>query len=325
MAINKYIRTALKTLSHIDIKTNYKLIRQVERAVKKPRIRLYQKWDYYIKTGEHNIPIRMFSPVTEKIERIDYLKYPVIVFLHGGGWVTGDLDSYERVCLTVARQTGHVLIAVDYRLAPENPFPAALEDCYKTVKAVMRWHKLSGSPHKITLMGDSAGGNLAAAVSLYMRDHGEKTVDRQILIYPATYNDHSAASPFPSVAENGTDYVLTAKHVCDYMDLYCGNKEDRSSPYCAPLLSGDFTNQPDTLIITAQYDPLRDEGEEYGRKLKEAGNYVVIRRIDNALHGYFSLSIKFSIVRKSYDIINQFLRGEKTQDEQFCRKGVAQA
>jgi len=313
MAINKYMRTALKALSNmymnVDIKTNYKLIRQIQRAAKRPRIKIYQTWDYYIKNDDRRIPVRMFSPVNERIKAADKIKYPVIIFLHGGGWVTGDLDSYEKTCLTIARQTGHVIIAVDYRLAPEHPFPAALEDCYKAVKAVMRWHKMSGSPHKINLMGDSAGGNLAAAVSLYMRDRGEKTVDKQVLIYPATYNNHTENSPFLSVAENGTDYILTSKHICDYMALYCSKEEDRGSSYCAPLLAGDFSAQPDTLIITAQYDPLRDEGEEYGRKLKEAGNSVLVHRIEDALHGYFSLTIKFSAVRKSYAIINKFLKG----------------
>jgi len=320
MAINKYMRAALKTLSqvvvNVDINTNYKLIRQLQRAAKKPRIKLtYQTWDYNIKTNSHNIPIRMFSPEIRRIQSDDRTKYPVIVFIHGGGWVTEDLDSYEKTCLTIARQTGHAVIAVDYRLAPENPFPAALDDCYKAIKAVMRWHVTSGSPHKITLMGDSAGGNLAAAVSLYMRDRGEKTVDRQILIYPATYNDHTETSPFLSVSENGTDYILTSKHVCEYMDLYCGNEENRASPYFAPLLADDFSNQPDTLIITAQYDPLRDEGEEYGRKLKEAGNSVVVRRIDDTLHGYFSLTIRYSAVKKSYNIINQFLKEEINSNE----------
>ena len=314
MAINKYMQGALRVLSNryseVDIKNNYKLIRQLDRAVKRARIRLYQTWDYYIKTGENNIPVRMFSPVTERIARIDNLKYPVIIFFHGGGWVTGDLDSYEKMCLTIARQTGHVLLSVDYRLAPENPFPAALKDCYKVVRAVTRWHKLSGSPNKITLMGDSAGGNLAAAISLYMRDRGEKLIDRQILAYPVLYNNHTETSPFVSVSENGTDYGLTSNHVCDYMDLYCSRDEDRDDPYCAPLLADDFSNQPDTLILTAQYDPLRDEGEEYGRKLKEAGNNVTVRRIDNAIHGYLALTARFSIVKESYNIINKFLKEE---------------
>jgi acetyl esterase/lipase len=141
-----------------------------------------------------------------------------------------------------------------------------------------------------------------------MRDRGEKPVDRQILIYPATYNNHTNASPFPSVLENGSEYLLTAKHICDYMDLYCPIEQDRNSPYCARLLAGDFSNQPDTLIITAQYDPLRDEAEEYGRKLKNAGNVVSVHRIADTLHGYFSLPTTFSAVKKSYDIINNFLK-----------------
>lgn len=320
MAINKHMHSTLKALSNVylsvDIKANYKLIRQVERTIKRPRIRItYQTWDYHIRTATHDIPIRIFSPENEKVENpADMKKYPVIVFFHGGGWVTGDLDIYEKICLTAARQTNHIIIAVDYRLAPENPFPAALEDCYKTVRAVIRWHKISNSPHKIILMGDSAGGNLAAAVSLYMRDRGEKIVDKQILIYPVVYNNHTETSPFPSVSENGTDYILTAKHICDYMDLYCLKEEDRNNPYCTPLIANDFSNLPDTLIITAQYDPLRDEGEEYGRKLKEAGNSVIVHRIEDTLHGYFSLPIRFSAVKKSYSIINQFLREDKPDE-----------
>jgi len=309
MAINKYIKAALKAISYvdIDIKKNYKLIRYLQRTAKKPRIRLYQTGDHYIKSDGHDILVRIFSPANNKIESLASIKYPVIVFLHGGGWVTGGLESYEKVCLTLARQTGCAVVAVNYRLAPEYPFPAALHDCYNAVRAVVRWRNISGSANKIILMGDSAGGNLAAAVSLYMRDRGDKPVDRQILIYPATYNDHTENSPFPSVSENGTDYVLTSKNICDYMDLYCSKEENRSSPYCAPLLAADFSGQPETLIITAQYDPLRDEGEEYGRKLKEAGSPVVIRRIADSLHGYFSLPVTFSAVKNSYAIINKFL------------------
>ncbi|MDR1892877.1 MAG: alpha/beta hydrolase [Oscillospiraceae bacterium] len=311
MAINKYMQAALRALSNVDvnIKKNYNKIRRLERMVKKPRIKLnYRTWNHILRNKEHKILLRLFSPVNKKIENFAAAKYPVIIFLHGGGWVTGDLESYEKCCLTMARQTGHVIIAVDYRLAPEYPFPAALQDCRKAVRTIMRWLKVSGSPYPVTLAGDSAGGNLAAALSLYMRDRGEKTVDRQILIYPATYNNHTESSPFGSVSENGTGYILTAKHICDYMDLYCPKEEDRGNQYLAPLLAFDFSNQPDTLIITAQFDPLRDEGEEYGRKLKEAGNSVTVRRIDNALHGYFTLPATFSAVKESYELINQFLR-----------------
>ena len=310
MAINKYMQAALRALSNVDvdIKANYKIIRQLERAVRKPRIKfIYNTFDYSVKNNGHNIPVRIYTPDNRKINKADIVKYPIIVFFHGGGWVTGSLDSYEKPCLMVAKQTGHIVAAVEYRLAPEHPFPAALYDCYHAASEAMLWQKELNSPHKFTLMGDSAGGNLAAAVSLYMRDKGEKTADRQILIYPATYNNHTESSPFLSISENKTGYILTAKNICDYMDLYCSREEDRNNPYCAPLLADDHTNQPDTLIITAQHDPLRDEGEEYGKKLKEAGNFVTVQRIDDALHGFFSLPIQFGAVRKSFNIINQFL------------------
>jgi len=314
MAINKYMRLALNVLSNVyagvDIKTNYNLIRRLQRAAKRPQIKTFQTWDYHVDSDGCKIPVRMYSPAKKQIRALDRKRYPVIVFFHGGGWVTGCLESYERTCLTIARQTGHLLIAVDYRLAPENPFPAALRDCYAALKTIMNWREKSNSPHKrITLMGDSAGGNLAAALSLYMRDKGEKTADRQILIYPAVYNDHTEASPFASVKENGTGYILTSKHVCDFMDMYCADEKNRSSPYVAPLLADDFSRQPGTLIISSEFCPLRDEAEEYGRRLREAGNNVTVRRIQDTLHGYFTLSPRFSAVRKSYYIINKFLKG----------------
>lgn len=321
MAINKYMRAALRALSNanLDIKVNYKLIRQIEHNARKPRIKFtYQTWDYYINVnnnsnGEYKIPLRVFTPTGRKITAFSDISYPVIIFFHGGGWVTGDLDIYEKVCMSIAKRTCHAVAAVDYRLAPENPFPAALEDCYTAVKEIIKLSETLGVPfERITLMGDSAGGNLAAAVSMYMRDKGEQPLKKQILIYPVTYNDHSGTSPFESVLENGTDYLLTSKRVCDYTDLYCGKQSDRQSPYFAPLLAEDFSNQPDTLILTAQYDLLRDEGEEYGDKLKNGGNHVVTCRMKDALHGYFSLPAQFSAVRESYEIINKFLR-EKNQ------------
>jgi len=142
---------------------------------------------------------------------------------------------------------------------------------------------------------------------LLAKERKEFTVNKQILIYPSTYNDYTDKSPFKSVMENGTDYLLTSKRIRDYMDLYKSREEDVYSPYFAPLLSNDLSMQPRTLIITAEYDPLRDEGEEYGRKLREAGNYVEIYRIKDALHGFFALPPRFPQVKLCYDIINRFI------------------
>ena len=146
------------------------------------------------------------------------------------------------------------------------------------------------------------------------RDRGEFLPARQILIYPSTGNDHSEGSPFPSVRENGSGYLLTSKRVRDYMELYCPSARDMKNPYVAPLLAEDFSNQPDTLIITAEYCPLRDEGEAYGDKLREAGNRVEIFRMPDALHGYFSLPVRFTQVRRTYELINKFLEGGATNE-----------
>ena len=148
---------------------------------------------------------------------------------------------------------------------------------------------------------------LAAAVSLMSRDRGGFCPRRQILIYPALASDHSENSPYPSVRENGTGYLLTARRVRDYMALYRSSDEDLTNPYFAPLHAASLGEQPDTLLITAEYCPLRDEGEAYGRRLREEGGFVEIHRLPDALHGYFSLPVRFSLVKQTYGIMNRFL------------------
>lgn len=301
MAINKVVRAALKALSYneYDIKENLQLHRSfvnlTGRHILKP---LYKTWDYKLSSKDYNIPVRVFSPEIEA-------DCPVLMFFHGGGWVAGNIDSYNKVCTNMARLTNHKVVSVNYRLAPEYPFPAGLEDCYAVAKAFIINNEINDKG--VTLIGDSAGGNLAAALSLLARDRKEFKVNKQILIYPSTYNDHTDNSPFKSVVENGTDYLLTSKRIRDYMDLYKSKDDDIYSPYFAPLSAKDLSEQPKTLIITAEYCPLRDEGEEYGRRLREAGNYAQIYRIKDALHGFFALPPRFPQVKLCYEIINRFL------------------
>jgi acetyl esterase/lipase len=279
LAINKAMKMALKALSfpELDLKKTYKLQRQLTNAAH-PYIRpLYKIWDHQIAGMDHDIPVRIFLP--KQKETLN----KVLIFFHGGGFVIGNIDSYSATCSNMANQTGHIVVSVDYRLAPEYPFPAAPEDCYAVTREIfMDADLFDVKPEDITLIGDSAGGNLAAVVSLMARDRGEFLPARQILLYPSTWNDHSETSPFPSVLENGTDYLLTSKKICEYMDLYVSRKEDLESPYLAPLLEKDLSGQPRTLIITAQYDPLRDEGEAYGRRLHENGNMVEVYRMKDA-------------------------------------------
>ncbi|MDD3173907.1 MAG: alpha/beta hydrolase [Herbinix sp.] len=305
MAINKAMRIALKALSYpdLDLKKTYKLQRQMTNAAH-PYIKpLYEMWDHTVSLIDHDIPVRVFLPSKEVTVR------RILIFFHGGGWVIGNIDSYTTVCSNMAKQTGHMVVSVDYRLAPEYKFPAAPEDCYAVTKEIfMKVTELFDIKQEdITLIGDSAGGNLAAVVSLMARDRGEFLPSRQILLYPSVGNNHSENSPYPSVIENGTDYLLTAKRITDFMELYKSCEEDLQNPYLAPILSKDLSKQPKTLIITAQYDPLRDEGELYGKKLYEFGNEVEIFRMKDALHGFISLPRHFVHVKRSYDLINHFL------------------
>ncbi len=303
MAINPAVRAAIKAISYVgpDIKKTYRLSRKLSDML----ARLYTApedyviWEHKVERQGYNIPVRVFSP-PKPVEK-------ALVFFHGGGWVTGNIDTYNRTCVDLCSQTGQMVIAVDYRLAPEHRFPAGLEDCYAVLQDLYRGEFEGLSPENITLIGDSAGGNLAAAVSLLARDRGEFLPARQILIYPATWNDHSETSPFPSVLENGTDYLLTAKHLQDYLNLYRFAPDDINNPYFAPLLMKDLSRQPDTLMITAEFCPLRDEGEAYARALAQAGNRVEMYRVKDALHGFFTLPASFSQVQELYAQINRFL------------------
>lgn len=305
MAINKFMMAALKALSYAepDILTNFQANRVLSNIVNPPIVTkpLYEVWDYQIKSEDYNIPVRIFEPKKPK-------NSDIILFFHGGGWVIGNINSYTRVCAMLANKTSRRVFSVDYRLAPEFPFPYAVEDCYRAAEELILYKNLVDPENtRIILMGDSAGGNIAAAVSLMARDRGRFHIEKQILLYPSTYNDHSENSPFGSIRENGRDYLLTSKRICEYIELYIKDPRDFNSPYFAPLLAEDLSNQPETLIITAEYDPLRDEGEAYGLKLKEHGNKVQVYRMKNGLHGFFSLPITFVHVKKSMDLINNFL------------------
>ncbi len=310
MAINKAMRIALKALSYpdLDVKKTYKLQRQLRTAAHPVLKPLYEMWDHKVSIGEYDIPVRIFMPPS------DFSFKKVLIFFHGGGFVFGNIDTYTNVCSNMAKQTGHIVISVDYRLAPEFKFPTAPEDCYAVTREIfLNAQLLDVDPEQITLIGDSAGGNLAAVVSMMARDRGEFLPKRQILLYPSTGSDHSETSPYPSVLENGTDFLLTSKKICDFLDLYINSEEDFQNPYLAPILSEDLSNMPDTLIITAQYDPLRDEAEMFGKKLYEAGNQVEVYRMKDALHGFLSLPKHFVHVKRSYELINRFLNKDDTQ------------
>lgn len=307
--ISKTMQTILHALSYGNIEVEAS--RRLADIKRLDAMRIFvKKLDTKVYNGTYEVPVRLYFPSEEAMsgEPVKGEKYPVLLFFHGGGWVTESVENYDRVCSRMAQSTGHIVMSVEYRLAPEYRFPVPLEDCYAAAKALYTGHLvLPADPDRITIIGDSAGGNLAAAVCLKARDTGDFAPKKQILIYPAVSNCYTKKSPYKSVQENGQDYLLTAVKMEDYLKLYESSTEDRQNPYFAPILAKDLSHMPETLILTAEFDPLRDEGEEYGKRLKKANNYVEIHRIPDALHGYFALGIRFLHVQESFEIMNCFL------------------
>ena len=213
-------------------------------------------------------------------------KRPLIVFYHGGGWVVGNIETHDDVTRYLAKAAGGTVVSVDYRLAPENPFPAAVDDAY----AALQWvsenaESLGGDATGITVAGDSAGGNLSAVVSLRARDRNGPKIARQALIYPATNLfrlDSQSQNDF------ATGFFLTKEGLEWFRSHYLPRTEDRVDPYASPLLARDHSNLPPAVVITAQFDPLRDEGEAYAEKLRQAGVPVEVVRYDGVIHGFVS-------------------------------------
>ncbi|MCD8021881.1 MAG: alpha/beta hydrolase [Lachnospiraceae bacterium] len=299
------MRAILHALSYSDMELEAS--RRLADLKKLDPIRIFcRKLDAEVYNGEYKVPLRLYFPSEKAVPGESAL-----LFFHGGGWVTESVETYDRVCAQMAISTGCMVISVEYRLAPEHHFPVGLLDCYAAARALYLGEFLENvDPKQITVIGDSAGGNLTAAMSMMARDRGEFAVERQILIYPALNNCYTQESAFASVQENGEGYLLTAKKMERYLNLYEDTPVDRQNPYFAPILAADLRNLPRTLILTAEYDPLRDEGEAYGERLREAGNQVEMHRISDALHGFFALGIKFLHVQESFTYINEFLEGQ---------------
>lgn len=301
--MNPIFRFMIKLASspRIDMQEDYEWVRKVQNFLSNPTSEDYTFLDEKIYSLEEDreIPVRIFYP--EKRLHEEY-----IIYIHGGGWTLGNIDTYTSACMNLANKLGRIVYSVDYRKAPENPYPAGLKDVLQVVNTLMEPIP-SRKDKKFIIMGDSAGGNLAAAVILKLKKEGRKLPDKQILIYPVTYWDHSIDSPFESIRTNGYDYGLTIKKIGEYMKMYAPDESIRQSPYISPLMAKDLTGQPDTLIITAEFDPLRDEGEAYGKALKEAGNTVVVRRILNSVHGFITYPPYVTPLVTAYKEMNEFL------------------
>jgi acetyl esterase len=212
---------------------------------------------------------------------------PVVAYYHGGGWVQGDLETHHGLCARLAQRSGALVVSVDYRLAPEHKFPAAVDDA----SAAYRWlrahaSELRGDPGRVGVAGDSAGGNLSAVVSQLAAGSGQPVPTCQALIYPAV----DFALDTPSHREMEEAHVIPRERILWYTEQYLSGDADRTDLRASPLRAADLAGQPPTLIVTAGFDPLRDEGLAYADKLRAAGVDVVYREYPGQIHAFVSLT-----------------------------------
>jgi acetyl esterase len=254
--------------------------------------------DHVVPGPGGDIPVRVYSPSGA------HGPVPVIAYFHGGGWSLGSIDSFDTVCRALANAACAIVASVGYRLAPEHRYPAAVEDCV----AATRWvaekaQELGGDPARLAVAGDSAGGNLATIVARRARDEGGPPIRFQALVYPAT----DAALNTPSYREFAEGFGLTALGMRRFWGMYLDGA-DGAHPDASPLRAEDLAGLPPAFVLTAEADVLRDEGEAYAERLREAGVEVALHRYDGATHGFWRWQAKAALARRAVRELGAALR-----------------
>lgn len=227
------------------------------------------------------LPLRVYTPEGPG-------PFPVLVYFHGGGWVIGNLDTHDRLCRALARRTPCLVVSVDYRLAPEHKFPAALEDAWGAVSLMPgRAAAWNGDPTRVAVGGDSAGGNLATVVARWARDRGGPRLVHQLLIYPVT---DLTTLDRPSYRAHGHGYILTLESMAYYRDHYLPSLSEASNPDASPLLAEDLSGLPPATLLIAEYDALTDEGRAYATRLAQAGVEVTTHCFEGMIHAFFNMT-----------------------------------
>jgi acetyl esterase len=236
------------------------------------------------------IPIRLYTPS-------DGGPFPALVWFHGGGWVIGDIDMVDHTCRQLCNLAQCMIVSVDYRLAPEHKFPAPVDDCYAAVEWVAKNGGLFNiDTGRIAVGGDSAGGNLAAAVALMAKDKKGPRIVHQVLVYPVTNREFNTKS----YSDNGVGYGLGKAGMVSFWDMYLRNDADAKNPCAAPLQAKDLKGLPPATVITAEFDPLRDEVNAYADVLRKAGVPVVNKTFEGVAHGFFN---NWTMINKGMDAV----------------------
>ena len=249
------------------------------------------------KHGE--IKVRVYRPATAPASAA-----AAILYMHGGGFMKGDLDSSETIAWGFAEQTSAIVVSVDYRLAPEHPYPAAVDDCWATLLWLHETAAEHGiNPSKIAVAGDSAGGNLAAVLCLMARDKGGPAIACAALVYPGTGLDQD----YPSYREFAEGQGLSLAATRGYRDMYLPHDRETDDPYARPIMAKDFSGLPPFWVHSAESDPIRDDGREFAAKLAQAGVNVTYREAKGMVHGFMRARFGGSAARREYDLICRFM------------------
>ncbi len=244
------------------------------------------------------IPLRLYRPDSGQ-------PCPALVYLHGGGWVLGDIPTHEKLCTEIVQGAGCAVVSVDYRLAPEHKFPAAADDAFAAMQWVMaQAEELGIDGQRVAVGGDSAGGNLAAAACLMAKDRQETMPVCQVLVYPITDCDFDT----PSYRENAEGYLLTRSTMDWFWQCYVDSDTDMLHPYASPMRAEDLSGLPPALVITAEYDPLRDEAEAYAERLQGAGVPTTLTRYDGMIHAFIRRTDIFDQARGAQREVCRMLR-----------------
>ncbi|GAB2817109.1 hypothetical protein GCM10027073_56140 [Streptomyces chlorus] len=243
------------------------------------RLPLHAVEDVTARTASGEVPVRIYTPVEAD-------SYGVLVYFHGGAFFLGSLNTHDHVARSLAKETGLKVVSVGYRLAPEAAFPAGLDDCY----AVVRWvaeqgGSLAWDGTTLALAGDSSGGTFVAAVAARAHDDGFDRITHQVLYYPSLDLDFDV-DRYASLRENAVGYGLETAGLKPFNAFYLDSGADPADPLVSPIRRADLTGLPPALVVTGEYDPMRDEGELYGRRLREAGVEATVSRYEGAGHGF---------------------------------------